>query len=703
MPIWLVVGLIAGIAAWFALPDVRRWTAFAVVAAGLALGGLAVVPGRSGKAIGGFALATLVGLGLIWVRSIYVAAPRLERPVVTEVEGRVVQADRLATRAQLRLLLDTATPGLPPLVRVSIPLEKAPPGIEQGARVKVRARLAPPPGMALPGTYDFARDAWFKRIGAVGKAIGPLEVIAAAEPRGFTWARSALHRHIEARLPVSTRGIAIAFATGDQNAVSAEDAEAMRRSGLTHLLSVSGLHIAAVVAAVMLLTLRLLALSKTLALRLNLVLVAAGAAAVAGIGYTLLTGAQVPTVRSCVAAVLVLAGIALGRDALSMRLIAAGAVLVLVFRPEAAAGPSFQMSFAAVVAIVALHNSQWARRHLVRREEGGLARFVRALAGLVATGLAVEVALLPIALYYFHRTGLYGAAANIIAIPLTTFLIMPLEALALLLDAIGLGAPLWTFCSWTIAGLLALAHAVAGATGAVITLASIPAASFALMVVGGLWLCLWEGRVRLAGVPLVAAGAAAAFLSPTPDLLITGDGRNVVVIDRDGQPFVLRERSGDYVRSMLAEASGFDGELLALASAPFGRCSPDSCVAQFERGGRGWTVLAIRSRHFLDWRDMIATCATADIVVAERKLPDACAPRWLKLDRPALARSGGVSIHLDRKTPVVQTVSQQIADHPWAPPGLGEAPTSTKFSASVVSARRSRQADASVQRTESSR
>ena len=127
----------------------------------------------------------------------------------------------------------------------------------------------------------------------------------------------------------------------------------------------------------MLLSLKLLALSERLALRFNLVLVAAAVAAAAGVAYTLLTGAQVPTVRSCIAALLVLAGIALGRDAISMRLVAVGALVVLLFRPEALAGASFQMSFAAVTAIVALHSTGWARRLFQRREEGFPARFGR--------------------------------------------------------------------------------------------------------------------------------------------------------------------------------------------------------------------------------------------------------------------------------------------------------------------------------------
>jgi competence protein ComEC len=220
-------------------------------------------------------------------------------------------------------------------------------------------------------------------------------VLTPARERGLERTRSRLRAHIAASLPDRSAGIAIALATGDQNSVVQEDAEAMRRSGLTHLLSVSGLHIAAAVAAAMLLTLKLLALSEKLALRFNLVLVAAGAGALAGVGYALLTGAQVPTVRSCVAAVLVLAGIALGRDAISIRLIAAGALLVLLFGPEALAGASFQMSFAAVTAIVALHSTGWGRRMFQRRDEGLPLRVGRWLAGMVLTGLAVEVALIP--------------------------------------------------------------------------------------------------------------------------------------------------------------------------------------------------------------------------------------------------------------------------------------------------------------------
>lgn len=335
----------------------------------------------------------------------------------------------------------------------------------------------------------------------------------------------------------------------------------MRRSGLTHLLSVSGLHIGAVVAFAMFLTVKLLALSRTFALRANLLLIGAGVAALAGIFYTLLTGAQMPTVRSCVAALLVLAGIALGRDALSMRLIATGALLVLIFRPEALVGPSFQMSFGAVIAIVALHSTKWSHLWFGRREEGWAMRLLRALGAMVATGLAVELALVPLALFHFHRAGLYGVAANIIAIPLTTFVVMPLEALALLLDTAGLGAPLWWLTGLSIDLMLGLAHAISNAGGAVAALPTMPGWAFTAMVVGGLWLCLWETDWRKWGLVPIAIGAVSAFLAPRPDLLVTNDGRQLAIIDDKGVPLILRERSGDYVRMLLAEAAGFDGEV----------------------------------------------------------------------------------------------------------------------------------------------
>ena len=241
---------------------------------------------------------------------------------------------------------------------------------------------------------------------------------------------------------------------------------------------------------------------------------------------------------------------------------------------------------------------------------------------------------------------------------------MPLEAAELLLDAVSLGKPVWFLCGAAIDGLLNLAHSVASAKGAVALLPSMPTWCFVAMVAGGLWLCLWTTRARLAGILPIAVGAIGVTLSPSPDVLITGDGRHLAVIS-DGKPLILRDRAGDYVRSLLAEASGFDGDPEALDGQPGSDCSHDACVTVLRRNKVQWSLLATRSGTQIDWERIVGACASADIAVADRWLPRACNPRWLKLDRDALRQTGGIAIYLNGN-PTIDTVAQRIGAHPWA-------------------------------------
>jgi competence protein ComEC len=668
LPLWLPVGMILGIAAWFVLPDRSAWTAFLLLAAAAGLGALASGPGtRWARALAIFALAATVGCANIWWKAERVAAPRLGHERLATFAAQIETVQRLPAREAVRLVVRTADPALPPRMRVNVDQEKASEALRPGAGVRIRAWLMPPAPAAVPGAYDFARAAWFQRIGATGRA---LDVAVTAPPAAQGWParlsrwRQRLADHIRARLPGGEGGIAAALATGDQGGISEEDAEAMRRSGLAHLLSVSGLHLTAVVGAVMLLTLKLLALSPALALRFRLVLVAAGAGALAGIAYTFLTGSEVPTVRACIAALLVLVGIAIGREALTLRLLAVGALVVLILWPETLAGPSFQLSFAAIMAIVALHEHPRIQALLARRDEPVHAKAGRFLLGLVLTGLAVEVALTPIALFHFHRAGLYGAFANIIGIPLTTFVIMPLEALALLLDLAGLGAPFWWLAGEALGLLLGLAYAAAAAPGAVAMLPSMPVPAFALLAGGGLWICLWRTRIRRWGLVPAAAGALWAVATPPPDLLVTGDGRHLALRTASGELAILRSRAGDYVRSLLSETSGEEAEFLEIDALPTAACSEDLCAAELAAGGRRWRLLATRSSDYVEIAAFARACAEADIVVSDRRLPRSCAPRWLKADRDLLARTGGLAVRFGR-TARVETVASAAGAHPW--------------------------------------
>jgi competence protein ComEC len=155
-----------------------------------------------------------------------------------------------------------------------------------------------------------------------------------------------------------------------------------------------------------------------------------------------------------------------------------------------------------------------------------------------------------------------------------------------------------------------------------------------------------------------------AATSPIPSLLVTGDGQHLALVREDGVPVMLRSRSGDFVRHLMSEASAYDGDPANLDEQRFARCSRDACIADIVEGGRAWRMLAIRSRNRIDWTDLTRACADADIVVADRMLPRGCTPRWLKLDRQALERTGGVAIYLVDE-PLVDTVAARVAQHPW--------------------------------------
>ena len=661
--LWVPIALGSGIAAWFILPHAMAWLAFCCGALALACIGMMLPDGgRLRRMLVAGAILACMGCLLVWGKATLLGQPPLTRARFVQMTGDVAAVRPVPAQAMVRVMIRPVdTPDLPAVVRVNIADADVLAGLGEGARIRFRVRLMPPAPPSVPGGYDFAARAYFQGIGATGKALKPVEVLTpstAAPPL-----RARLFGHILERVDGPAEGIAVALATGDQGAIPEADAEAMRRSGLAHLLSISGLHVTALIGAVIFLLMRVMALSQRAALGWPLMLIAAAGGALAGIGYTLLTGAEVATVRSCVAALLVLGGLAMGRDAVTLRLVATGALIVQLLWPEALAGPSFQMSFAAVTALVALAEHPRFRAFAAARDEGRLRKLGRNLAVMLATGIAVELTLMPIALFHFHKAGLLGAFANLIAIPLTTFVVMPLEALALLLDVAGLGAPAWWLTEQSLNLLLLLAHGVAASPMASLLAPTMGMGLFGIAMIGLLWCLLWRTRWRWLGLPPVLIAVAVTFAATPPDILVTGDGRHVAVRTGKGMA-ILRDRAGDYVRDVLSESAGYDGELAAIADLPEARCSVDLCAVRLKHGkGRTWRLLFTRSDVLIARQDFARDCAAADIVVSDRGLPRWCRPRWMKIDRRLLARTGGLSIGLEKGE--VHTVHRPGDAHPW--------------------------------------
>lgn len=675
LPLFLPIAFAAGIALWFSLPLREYWAA--VIAIAIATGLLSFGVGQYYPAharplrwIAASCFMIAAGIIAIWAKSLLMGAQPLVKPWVGQMQGQVENIEYQPARNRLRLYVTPEkAQNLPRKIRLNVDMDKAagfPNALRSGQFVSVRVRLMPPNAPVIPGGYDFAQRAWFQGLGATGSLLGEPKILqeSPSNPGIYEW-RNMMAAHVQSQLSGSEGGIAATLATGDRGGLSEADAEAMRRSGLAHLLALSGLHVSAVIGAIFLIVIKLLALSPALALRFRLPVLAALIGAMGGIAYTIFTGAEIPTVRACIAALLILSALILGRDPISLRLIGFAAFVVLLIWPEALIGPSFQMSFAAVIAIVALYDTPFMRGLSMKRDEGDFAilpRIARFALMLFLTGLVIEITLIPIALYHFNKAGLFGALANLIAIPLTTFVIMPLEALALLADIFNLGGPIWWLCGQALSLLLNLARFVSSTPGSNILLSTMPTYAFLAFVTGGLLLfCLRSPLRNIAFVPISVA-ALSYIMAPTPDIIIADDGRQFAVKKEDGNFLLLKPQSDSFATQMIREEAGFGDDGADLKQWPKSRCSPDFCSFTLSGEDRDWIIMASISNNYVPLRNLSAACARSDIVIAPRRLPYICRPQWQKIDGRFLRENGGVSIYLKEAK---ITTSRVKTDHGW--------------------------------------
>jgi len=652
----------AGIALWFLLPLVSQrqlalGLALAVSLAGLALHGL------QARLVVSAGLLLALGLAAAEVRSLAVAAPVLHHRLgVAVLTGEVLalQARAGGERWQLLLLRDASD--IDPAVKLRLTLADRPSrAVLPGARIGIPAVLQPRTGPVVPGGHDLARAAWFDGISGFGRATGP-PVLLAPAPAGRLWLarqRAMLTAFLQEGIGGNAGRVSAALVTGDQGQVPADILEAMRISGLAHLLSVSGFHISVVAAGAFLLFRWSLALWPWFALRLSVRAAAALMAGLAATAYALLAGAEVPAVRAAITAWIVLGALAAGRNPLSLRLIAFAAFAILLLRPEALLSPSFQLSFAAVTALVLLTQSAFGQRYLKRDPEAGVwQRMGRYGLALLASGVVAEIVLSPIAMAHFGRAGVYGAFANLLAIPLTGLAIMPLLAGFLGAALLGLEGVLAPLVRASLDALIGLAALVSAWPGATVTVPAVPLAAFAPGVAGALLLGLLSTRLRWLGGPLLAAALLLAVAGSRPDVFVSPDGRQVGLV-QDGAIHFLRPQRGGFAARAWSEAAAVPvGGLLS--DLPGSRCSDGGCMLT----ANGLTLLVLRQAPGVP---IGAWCAQADIVVSPAGLRD-CRPRWLLLDAVALERAGAVSISTARRT--LDSAAARAGDHPWSASAL---------------------------------
>ncbi|HSV28902.1 MAG TPA: ComEC/Rec2 family competence protein, partial [Candidatus Omnitrophota bacterium] len=494
-PLWLPVLLGAGVAAYFALPsEPPAWGGgIAFLLAAVAAWALRRTPPAMLALV---AMATVaLGFASAQGRAARVAAPALERPSgAVMVGGLAEEVEILAGGSQRVTLSESWIDGMAAPPRIRIRLKPDAPAVAVGNRITVRALLTPPPQPAMPGAFDFARHAWFQGLGAVGHAIGQPEIepAEAGFGLGLNAFRQALTARIHEALPGPEGGVAAALITGEQSGIAQPVLDAYRDSGLAHLLSISGLHMTMVAGLVFFVVRGGLALVPSIALRHPIKKWAAVVALVATFLYMLMAGSPVPAQRSFLMTAIVLVAVLLDRQAMSMRLVAWAAVAVLALSPEAVVGPSFQMSFAAVVALIAAYEVVAPRLAAWKADRPGLVAGVALyLGGVVFSTLVAGTATAVYGIYHFNRFAVFSVVANMLAVPVTGFLVMPFALVAILLMPLGLEELALVPMGWGVEAVNLVAAEVASWPGAAITLPVLPPWGLAAFTVGGAWLCLW--------------------------------------------------------------------------------------------------------------------------------------------------------------------------------------------------------------------
>lgn len=671
--LWLPVLFAAGIVLYFGLPaepGARMAAAFVLAALGIF-----VLARRTalGFACGAALLAVSLGFATAKIRTEAVRAPILQSELRhVPVSGYVeVFEQRTGTRDRLTLrVLSIGTLGpadRPARVRITVAGQNT--HVRPGDAVAVRATLTPPPAPVAPGEFDFGRQAWFKQLGGIGYATGRVVPLAGAPPPppGLRlWARidevrNAVKASILTALPGETGPVAVALVTGDRGGIPENVTEAMRDAGLAHVLAISGLHMAIMAGSVFWLTRALLAAIPALALRYRIKKWAAIVALAAATFYLALSGAAVPTIRAYLMMTVVMVAVLLDRPPISMRNVALAALVILVWSPESLFDASFQMSFAAVVGLVAAYEALSRRARVPVRETSALWRGLRWISafaiGAALTTLIAGAAVTPFAVYHFHRMTHFGLAANMIAAPLISLLIMPMALLSLIAMPFGLEAWPLRVMGYGIALMVGAAEWVASWPGAVTILPSLSGTALALIALGGLWLCLWRTRLRALGLVIAAAGLALAPPGNRPDVLIERGGKMAALRGADGGLVFPPATAGTYSveKWLLADGDGTDPDGLPAAT-PF-RCDPLGCLGEV----KGKTVALIREAGAL-----AEDCRTADIVIAPFKLGTACKAPRVVVDKTALSAKGAHALYIGALSIRTETVAERRGSRPWS-------------------------------------
>ncbi len=635
------------------------------------------------------------------MRTAIIDTPVMTRTTVATITGRVSFAEHRAN-GRIRYTIDLTAVGSrfkvqgantrPNIIRLTA--RQGGPDVRVGDFISGRARLGPMLGPVLPGSYDFSFNTWFLGIGGSGFFLGP----PTRENRPATTtldagllisqARSNISRIIRQALPGKSGGLAAALIVGDRSGIDEDTAEDLRRSGLAHILAISGLHMALVSLTVVIVLRAIFAFMPSVSFRHPTRKWASGVALLAATVYLIMSGANVSTQRAYIMVAIMLLAVILDRRALTMRNVALAAILVLFIAPEAVLSPGFQMSFAAVAALVGTYelvsNWQQSRIHVFRPGVLGIiSRFLRRdIGGLALTSLVAGIATGLYAAFHFYRVAPMGLVANLLAMPPVTFIVMPSALVSAVLMPFGLEVYPLQLMALSLEWVVAIAHKVSGVgptgnTGLISPLALLLGTGALLVAT------LMRSKLKLLAIPFLGFAVMAVQQQIQPDIIVLENGNQIGLLDGDGKMQLLRPNAEKFStkiwsQAYMAEIAKPQGNGRRRAIGDLFTCDRFGCSATY----KGQIIVHINNTGRLD-----EDCQLADIIVIPYHTPDACSfmsenERPIVLDAAELGRYGAHTIkfteasvengqHFDRGTEqIISThleVTKAIPNHirPW--------------------------------------
>lgn len=680
--LWSPVGFGLGIGIYFSLRfEPVAWVGPVVMTAILVV---VLLPGCRGPGVAlsaGTVAVVAAGFAVAQVRTTMVDTPLLERrlgPVdisgrIEHFEPRVGSVRVLLTDLSIDRLTHERTPR-----RVRISLRGPQPRMQAGDLVRLRGVLMPLPAPSAPGGFDFQRQSYFQRLGAVGYGYGRAAVVgevAGAEGTAAVIARlrQRITERVQDHLKGSTGAIAVALMTGERGEIPKAVMVSIRESGLAHLLAISGLHMGLMAGVLFTASRAGLALIPVIALRFPIKKFAAAIAIAGAAAYAALSGANIPTQRALLMVGLVMLAFMLDRHGVSMRGVAGAAIIILCLAPESLLTASFQLSFAAVVALIAVYEA--VRDMHRRRGQGpasGTARVVLYLGSVALTTLVAGAATAPFAAYHFNQYTSYSLAANLVAVPITTLWIMPWAVAAFVLMPFGLENMALTPMGWGIELVIAVAAAVSQWPGAVSRLPTMPGWSIIFVTIGGLWLCLWRTSWRYLGAVVIAAGLGGILFVRPPDLLINAEGSLIAVRTQHGVLKFSTLRGDRFARESWLRRYAYEEDRAPWpkeghsADGTLG-CDSLGCIVRIKN-----QVVAVTRRP----EALAEDCRHADIMLSLVPVRIACPTPHTLIDRRTLARQGAHAIWLgnskrshpsaDELAIVVKSVNALRGERPWS-------------------------------------